>query len=112
MAERKELRQEDWAPTVIPLLNNKFRGVAVKLPQDVKVDYDALKQALLDRDDKHLKNPAATFWTLSKDKGVTALDFGQQLTRLADRFLQGNDRASCLDSLVKERFIQELTKEG
>lgn len=112
VAEQKELRQADWAPTVIPLLNDKFRGVVVKLPHDVRAEYDTLKQALLDRDDQHLKHPAATFWTLSKEKGITALDFGQQLIRLADRFLQGDDRASCLDSLVMERFIQELTKEG
>lgn len=112
VAERKELRREDWAPTVTPLLNDRFRSVAAKLPPEIKADYEALKQALLDRDDQHLRNPAATFWTLGKDKGVTALDYGQQLTRLADRFLRGEDRASCLDSIVMERFIQELTKDG
>lgn len=33
IAERKELRAQDWAPTIIPLLNDRFRGTALKLPR-------------------------------------------------------------------------------
>lgn len=112
VARRKELPEEDWAPTVIPLLSHRFRATAVKLPQETREVYDTLKMALLERDDAITKNAAASFWSLMKRQGTTALEFGQQVRRLADRFLEGDDRASCLDSLSKERFIQELPKEG
>lgn len=64
---RKELPEEEWAPMLLPLLNDKFRGTAVKLPPEIKDNYQDLKSALLERDDQHMKNPAATFWSLQKE---------------------------------------------
>lgn len=73
---------------------------ATKLPQETRDTYDTLRAALLERDDSHMKNVVASFWTITKRKGVTALEFGQQIDRLVDRFLDGEDRASCKDSIV------------
>lgn len=111
-ARRKELPRDDWAPSVIPLLDDRLRGTAVKLPTEVKESYRELKKAPLEKDDQQMQNPAATFWTVTKERGVTALEFSQQLVRLLDRFMVGEDRAACLDSVARERFVQELLKEG
>lgn len=83
-----------------------------KLPADVRDTYDTLKAALLERDESNVKNAAATFWTMTKKKDATALEHRQQLTRLVDRFLEGDDRASIINSLVKERMVHDLPKEG
>lgn len=79
---RKELPEEDWAPALAPLLNDKFRGVAAKLPTEVQDDFPRLKEALQERDDQHTKNAASTFWTVPKRKGMSAMEYHQTLTRL------------------------------
>lgn len=112
MVKRKELLEEDWALMLVPLLNDKFRGVVTKLPPETQDNYPRLREALLERDDLHTKNAASTFWTMPKRKGVTAGEYHQTLLRLLDRFTEGEDRDSILDSIVKERLIQELPKEG
>lgn len=112
VVERKELPAEEWAPTLIPLLNDRFRRTAVKLPPEVKGQYNTLKVALLERDDYQTKNLVATYWTLTKDRGVSALEFAQHILRLLSRFMEGEDRAACMNSMAKERFIHELPKEG
>lgn len=111
-ARRKEIPKEDWAATVIPLLSNRFRGTAMKLLEEVRDDYDRLKAALLERDDSNTKNAASTFWSIPNQKGTTALEYFHSILRLADWFVEREDRASFLDSLTKERLIQELPKDG
>lgn len=111
-ARRKELPEEDWAPTLIPLLNDKYRGIAMKLPVDLIDDFQQLRQALQDRDDVHTKNAASTFWTLPKKKGISAIEYHQSITRLIHRFAEGEDKDSILDSIVRERITQELPLEG
>lgn len=111
-AKRKELPAEDWSPTIITLLNDRFRGTTTKLPSEIQEDYEMLKTALLERDAANSKNASSTFWTVVKKKGTTALEYSQTLRRLATRFVNHTDIESVMDSFVKERFIQELPKEG
>lgn len=72
---RKELPREDWAPTLVPLLNDKYRGVAAKLPREVQDDFDGLKEALQGHDDLHTRNTSSTFWTTPKKRGTSAIEF-------------------------------------
>lgn len=58
---RKEIPRVEWAPTLIPLLSEKYWGIAVKLPQETREDYSTLRTALLDRDETQGKNTAASF---------------------------------------------------
>lgn len=112
VAARKELPTEDWSPALLSLLNDRFCGTASKLPQATQDDYDELKTALIERDESSVRNAAAAFWSRSKKKGMTALEHAQYVQRLADRFLDGEDRASILDSFVREVVTQDLPKEG
>lgn len=110
-ARMKEIAQTLWSTTVIPLLSDRFQSTAVKLPAEVRDDYDRLKAALLERDESNVKNATATFWTYAKKRGVTALEHHQFVHRLIEHFLEGDNRASCVDSLLKEKTIQDLPKE-
>lgn len=111
-ANRKEIPQEDWSPTIIPLFKVRFRGTATKLPPDTRDQYDNLKIAFLERDDSNIKNAASMFWTMPKKRGTTALEYYQQILQLIDRFTEGEDHAGWMDLLAKEWLIQELPKEG
>lgn len=111
-ATRKETPKEDWSDMVIPILNDKFRSTAVMLPAEVREDYDALKTALLERDEVNIKKAAATFWTYTKQAGVSALEHRQFVQRLVKRFIDGDDKDSYEDALVREKTIQDLPKDG
>lgn len=79
-ARRKELPEEDWAPTLVPLLNEKYRGIAMKLPADIVDDFQQLKQALQDRDDAH-----------TKKCGLNVLDNAQEERDLSYRVSSSHD---------------------
>lgn len=84
----------------------------MKLPAEVREDCDSLKAALLERDEANIKNAAATFWTYTKQAGISALEHRQFVQRLVKRFIDGDDKESWEDALVREKTIQDLPKEG
>lgn len=109
-ATKKEIPRADWTNALLPLLNDKFRSVVMKLKPEARADYTLLKTKLQDHDDSNIKQAASTFWTLSKKRGWSALQYGQQILRLTDQFMEGEDRESFFDCLSKERLIQEMPK--
>lgn len=112
LALRKELPKRDWPDALLPLLSEKFRSAAVKMPTEVQGDFEALKLALLERDETNVQDAAATFWAYGKKANVSALEERQYLLRLVPRFIDGDDKAAWTDALVRERIIHGLPKEG
>lgn len=112
MVTRKELPVEDLSPTLMTLLNNRFRGTASKLPQATQDRFQDLKAALIEQDEASVRNAAASFWARAKKRGTTALKHAQYVQRLVDRMIEGRDRDSFIDSLGKEVVTQDLPKEG
>lgn len=96
----------------MPLLNDRFRGTASKLPQATQDRFQDLKAALIERDEASIRNAASSFWARTKKKGTTALEHAQYVHRLVDRMVEGRDRDGFIDSLVKEVVTQDLPKEG
>lgn len=109
---KKEIPREAWADALFPLLNDKYRNTAIKLPEEIQANYTQLKEALLKRDEANIQNAAATFWNYTKKPGTTVLEEVQTLSRLASRFITGDDRQTCIDQLTKEWVIQRLPKEA
>lgn len=112
IANTKEIPQEARAIALLLLLNDKYRTAAVKLPADVQADYDQLKEALRDHDESNIRDAAVTFWNHCKKSGTSALEERQTLIRLGTRFINGDDRQTCVDQVVKEWMVQRLPKEA
>ena len=70
---RKEREEEEWSIHLLPLLNDKFRVVAMNMSPDERDNYQILKTKLIESDETNLKNSAHSFWTLSKEKSVDNL---------------------------------------
>lgn len=79
-ALKKEVKQADWMDALMPLLNDRFRSVAMKFRPEVRNDYETLKAKLQEHDNMNLKNTAATFWTLSYPRRTAG-----QLLNIEDR---------------------------
>lgn len=104
--------KEDSPDALIPLLNNKFRATAVKLPAGTQEDYDMLRNALLERDEANIQDAASMFWNYTKKAGVSGLEERQLILRLIPRFIDREDKDSWMDALARERITQGLPKEG
>lgn len=109
--QSKEIPKDQWSTLLRPLLNDRFRGVAMKIKPEERADYDRLKQQLQDNDEADIRHADVTFWTLPKSKHWSALEYVHKLTRLGLRFVEGDTREACVDSMVKGRFIHEMPKD-
>lgn len=99
-----------WSTFLIPLLNNHFRGIAIKLKQEERDDFDCLKQELQDNVQAKMRHADVHLWTLPKSRNWSAPDYIHKLNRMAERFLEGDDRTTIIDSITKHQFIHELPK--
>ena len=110
--KKKERLEESWAIHLLPLLNDKFRTVAMNMQPEDREKYQSLKQKLTEAEDRNLKNAVQSFWTLPKDKGMSIRDYASRLLRLLKRFAEDTDPQEVLQKVLRERVIQVLPKEA
>lgn len=107
----KEKSKDQWAIHLLPLLSDRCRTVAINLEADQRKDYDVLKEHLSKSDNVHSRDAGQIFWSMYKDHGMSMRDYSQKLLRALKRFAIGDNRDDILNSILKERLIQELPKE-
>ena len=109
---KKERKENTWAIHLLPLLNDKFRTVAMNMQSEEREQYKTLKEKLMEAEDTNLKNAAQSFWTLPKDRGTSIRDYASKLLRLLKRFAEDPDPQQVLQKVLRERVIQILPKEA
>ena len=109
---KKERSEDTWAIHLLPLLNDKFRTVAMNMQSEDREQYQTLKEKLMEAEDTNLKNAAQSFWTLPKEPGMSIRDYSSKLLCLLKRFAEDLDPQQVLQKVLRERVIQILPKEA
>ena len=102
--------RDAWASTLLPLLNPICKSLALSLPADVRVDYQALKTELLALARSQTEQSSKLFWERKKPVGVTWREEVATLTKLLRRCAPGPTAEEVRGQVLVEKLIQMLPR--